>query len=145
MEVHTFTKESFLAREEDFLDVARDIPDQAWTREQFLAERPGKFGMSFWFEDKGVIAGYAIVSLVSAHRLHVHHFMVSAPHRGGGLGKQMNNHLDVVARQNGVGEISLKVPALFQRSKSFYERNGFSEQQRDGDYFVMLRSVIGTG
>ncbi len=129
-----FSAALFVAKEAEFLSIAADIPGDYWQREHFLAELPGKWTLSFTLFEAGIAIGYAILSRPEISRVHLHHFMVHAEHRGGGHGGEMIGECIRRTRATGAKTLSLKVAADSSAAQRFYLRHGFAEKSRVGEY-----------
>lgn len=134
--VAPFTPDLFAKHVDAFLAIAADQPGEYWGAEHFLAERPGKWALSFaaMAQPDAVPIGYAILSQPEPGRVHLHHFMLRADRRGQGLGRRMLEECTRRARAAGASELTLKVARAASRARAFYARAGFVETGDDGAY-----------
>lgn len=121
--------------------VAADVPGEYWAAENFLAERPDKWRLSFgvWLEDR--LIGYAILSRSGPEHIHLHHFMVSAAERNAGHGKHMVFELVARCRAAGADTLTLKTPQDNRGAIRFYSRFGFTETGTERGYIVMTKTL----
>ena len=131
----------FIAHEADFYVIGSDVPGEYWTREHFLLELPEKWDLSFVLWEDAKLIGYSILSRPESDRVHLHHFMLRAGYRGGGLGGSMIEECIKRTVEIGALRLSLKVPITFEASQKFYRRHEFLRIDQAGDYLVFERSV----
>ncbi|MCR9220186.1 MAG: GNAT family N-acetyltransferase [Alphaproteobacteria bacterium] len=131
-----FTPDLFAAHEDAFLAIAADQPHEYWRAEHFLAERPGKWRLSFaaMAQPEAVPIGYAILSQPEPARVHLHHFMLRADRRGHGLGTRMLDECVRRARAAGASDLTLKIDRAAPRARAFYARAGFVEADDGAPY-----------
>jgi ribosomal protein S18 acetylase RimI-like enzyme len=124
----------------------RQFPDLGWTREQILAERPGKWEQSVVAVDGDGVAGFSINSLRDGH-LYVHVLFVGPEHRRTGLGRALVEHLVERARGAGLAAIDLRVALDNTSALRFYLTCGFqiAAVEVDEQQLVLSRPVPGTG
>lgn len=125
------TAEDVRARSPEFLAVARDQAYDNWTLENFLADLPEKWSLSFVVEVAGQVAGYAVLSRRAPDRVHLHHFMLAPDHRGGGLGSRMLAEAESRARAAGARFLGLKVHCSAADARRFYLTRGFAMLEHD--------------
>ena len=124
--------------------VASDVPGEYWAAENFLAELPQKWCLSFALWRGSALIGYAILSRKSENRVHLHHLMVSRSNRNQGLGDRMVREFLSRCRIANAGTVTLKTQQTNSGAIRFYERFGFRSTQREGNYIVMEKSLDGT-
>jgi ribosomal protein S18 acetylase RimI-like enzyme len=124
----------------------RQFPDLQWTREQILADRPGKWELSVLAVDGDGVAGFSINSRRDGH-LYVHVLFVGREHRRTGLGRRLVEHLVEGARRAGLAGIDLRAAFDNTAALGFYLTCGFeiAAVEVDERQFVLSRPVPGTG
>lgn len=123
--------------------VASDIPGEYWAAENFLADRPDKWRLSFALWRGSELIGYAILSRKAAHQIHLHHLMVSKPNRSQGLGERLVREFLSRCCAARADIVTLKTQRTNSGAIRFYERFGFAKTGIDGDYVVMEKSLDG--
>ena len=121
--------------------VAADVPGEYWAAENFLAERPDKWRLSFgvWLDDR--LIGYAILSRPGPEHIHLHHFMVAAAERNAGHGKHMVTEMVARCRAAGADTLTLKTPQDNSGAIRFYSRFGFAETGAERGHIVMTKTL----
>jgi ribosomal protein S18 acetylase RimI-like enzyme len=109
--------DAVLARFAEFVEVP-------WTREQVLAELPGKWEVSALAWRGESLVGMAFNS-VREGELYVHAFFTAPSARRRGLGAQLMTALTERARGRGIGGVRLKVDQANTRAIRFYLAQGF--------------------
>ena len=126
----------------EFIAIAADEPGEYWTKENFLVDLPEKWRFSFAVWDRGHLLAYAVISLKSAKHAHLHHFMVRAEFRSEGIGAAMVDEMESRARSANCTTLTLKVAAANERGRKFYESFGYRDQQIDGEYLVLRKTLL---
>ena len=121
--------------------IAADVPGEYWAAENFLAERPEKWQLSFgvWQDDR--LIGYAILSRPGPEHIHLHHFMVAAAEHNGGYGKHMVAEMVARCRAAGADTLTLKTPKENTGAIRFYSRFGFVETGLERGHIAMSKSL----
>lgn len=132
--VQTLDRGRCIALMPELIAVSADVSD--WGEDEFLAELPDKWNLSFTVTIDRV-AGYAVLSRKWPDRVHIHQFMVAPRWRSSGIGTAMV----VMARDRAQATpLSLKVSRTNARAISFYDRHGFGIDDSDaGEYLWMVR------
>lgn len=139
LKILNLTRQRCLTLMDQLVAVGRDYSD--WGAEEFLAELPDKFSLSFAIlaeEEFGEgVIGYCIMSRKWPDKVHIHHFMIHHEKRGLGLGQVM---LGEAAKRAAGLPLSLKVPDFNVGAIRFYERHGFTIDREERQIFWMLKS-----
>jgi ribosomal protein S18 acetylase RimI-like enzyme len=123
----------------DFIDMCqRNMENEYWNKDNFLAELPGKWKYSFVVTNNpGAVMGFIIASDKSSS-IHIHKFVVDKPYQRSGIGSQMVNHLlDQTARP-----LTLKVRKDNTQAIEFYKRHGFVVNDQKQESYSMIRQMI---
>lgn len=143
---------------DQLIAVGQDYSD--WAEDQFLAELPDKFSLSFaiqaneevghgpdcskprtTIQNAGTlndgIVGYCIMSRKWPDKVHIHHFMIHHERRSLGLGPIM---LDEAGKRAADLPLSLKVPNFNVGAIKFYERHGFTIDREVRQISWMLKN-----
>ena len=145
VEIRTLSPGQIRAHSEAFLAVAADLEYETWTEQNFLAERPNKWMLSFALWLGGRPIGYAIISLREPGHAHLHHFIIAKPFRARGLGQQMAVEMERRLRDNDIDRLGLKVAIDNDDALRFYRRHGYTEIGREGGYLLMAKHVRESG
>ena len=121
--------------------VAADVPGEYWAAENFLAERPDKWRLSFgvWLDDR--LIGYAILSRPGPEHIHLHHFMVAAEERNVGYGTHMVAEMAARCRVAGADRLTLKTPQDNADAIRFYGRFNFAKIRVERGYILMTKTL----
>lgn len=111
----------------EFLEIGSDIPEEYWTEQHFLSERPEKWQLSFAAWARDGLRGYAILSRKDQDTIHLHHFMIGHAWRSQKLGSYMIKEMESRCRAAGARLLTLKVHNRNHRAARFYEYHGFKE------------------
>lgn len=127
-------------------EIGRDADVRPWTDENYRAERPEKWALSFTVETgagdrAGTIVGYAVLSRLDAGTVHLHHVAVAPEHRGAGVGPVLFAEMARRSREAGARTLSLKVNRSQDRLAAHYRRIGFVPVGEEGDHLRMQRAV----
>ncbi len=135
--IHTLSAEYVRRHLDDLIAVAADVPGEYWAAENFLAELPGKWRLSFGFWREDRLIGYAILSERGARRIHLHHFMVAKAHRNSGCGKAMLDETIARCRAADAAILSLKSPVENEGAIRFYVRHGFENIALEAGHAIL--------
>ena len=126
-EIKTLSPHDISTFSDAFIGIAADQPDEYWSEAHFLVDLPDKWKLSFaaWRDDRPI--GYAVLSRKPGDAVHLHHFMIAADHRGGGLGRRMLDEMEQRAQAARARRLTLKVSIANVRARKFYERVGFND------------------
>lgn len=140
-EIRTLSPHDISAFSDAFIGIAADQPGEYWSEAHFLLDLPDKWRLSFavWHDDHPV--GYAFLSRKSDDAVHLHHFMIAAGHRGGGLGRRMLDEMKLRARAEGARKLTLKVSMANVRARKFYERAGFNDVGAANGYRLFEKTL----
>ena len=125
LEMRTLTRTEVERFQNEFLDIASDVPDEYWTLPNFLMDLPKKWVLSFAVWKHGGPIAYAILSQKGKNRAHLHHFIVSVMHRNGGLGAFMLSEMEKRTIEIGCTTLTLKVAIDNVGAQRFYSKHGF--------------------
>lgn len=120
--------------------VAADVSGEYWAAENFLADRPAKWELSFGLWQGDALIGYAIMSEPSDKHIHLHHFMVAAVQRNQGFGDSMLSEMLARCLKAGAQRLTLKTPKENTGAIRFYTRYGFVQIGRESGHIVMVKS-----
>jgi ribosomal protein S18 acetylase RimI-like enzyme len=126
---------------DDLIAVASDVPGEYWAAENFLADLPEKWRLSFGLWRDGFLIGYAILSQRAPRHVHLHHFMVSAARRNHGYGKRLLDEMIERCVNAGATKLTLKTQRENSGAIRFYARHGFVETGVESDHTVMTKSL----
>ena len=126
---------------DDLIAVAEDVPGEYWAAENFLADRPKKWRLSFGVWRAGSLIGYAILSQKAPRHIHLHHFMVSASERSRGHGERMVAEMIARCRAAGAEILTLKTPQENDGAIRFYGRYGFAGTAVESGHTVMTKAL----
>ena len=140
-QLHTLSPEDIRGHWTSLQAIAADVPGEYWTEENFLVDLPDKWRLSFaaWSGAKPV--AYAILSRRSADRVYLHHFMVTAPLRGQGLGSMMIEEMERRSLALGCSRLALKVARDNAGAQRLYFRLGYASGGHQGDYVVFDKGL----
>jgi len=130
--------------EEEFLDIASDVPHEYWRLENFLMPLEKKWDLSFYLPIDGKPKAYLIASQRDGN-CHIHHFMVHKTLRSQGIGSMMLAEARERALSNGLRQMSVKVLKANTRARAFYARHAFEifeeNAGKGGAYLLMTRDT----
>lgn len=138
--IRPLTRLAFESCPDDFVAIARDVPGEYWKLAHFQLDLPMKWELSqaAWAHEQ--LVGYSILSSRSSSQAHLHHFMVSAAHRGHGLGTRLLDVSLARVREAGHSRLTLKV-APDAAVRRLYERSGFQHCGDENGYLVYGRDL----
>ncbi|MBQ7223133.1 MAG: ribosomal protein S18-alanine N-acetyltransferase [Erysipelotrichaceae bacterium] len=96
-----------------------------WNRDQYLYEMNENPYCQLWvMERDGKVIGFYDLWLIF-EQAEIANIAIDVPWQHHGLGEQLMQHLENLARENGCETIGLEVRVSNQRAISLYERSGF--------------------
>ena len=111
--------------------------DERWGPSEFLRDLPGKWTYSAAASAGGRVRGFWLASLKDGV-VHSHRAAVEPSWRGRGAGSALFGFVLQKARREGIGLLTLSVPAENRRAVRFHERHGFSPAKGQ-----ILRRLLG--
>jgi len=134
-------RDTTAAHVDRLIAVADDVPGEYWGPSHFLLELPEKWELSFAAWSGVELAGYAILSRPEPDRVHLHHLMVNARYRNGGLGRSMVEEMERRARAAGGSRLTLKVDRGNAGAIRFYERIDYRRVGEERGFLTLEKSV----
>jgi ribosomal protein S18 acetylase RimI-like enzyme len=125
--IRTLTREDLHSHADEFVEILKSEPHEYWSKENFLAELPGKYQFSVLALSKETLAGYIIASLKDKGP-YIHKFMVRDSFRSRSVGKMMLEYFERTAVEQNHWSVSLAVLEENTGAQRFYEKNGFSSE-----------------
>jgi ribosomal protein S18 acetylase RimI-like enzyme len=138
----TLSREFVRAHIDALIAIGADVAGEYWREDQFLAEFPEKWRLSFAAVQGGAPVAYAVISEKAPGHAHLHHFMVRHDARGGGLGARMVAEMEARVAAHGARRLTLKVREDNADARRFYARHGFRDT-RTGHPFRLLEKTLG--
>lgn len=129
------------ARPAMFLAVAEDVPGEYWALENFLAELPMKWELSFAVAVDDRIVAYSVISQKSDTHCHLHHCMVHREFRGLSIGGLMLQEMERRARACHMTRITLKTRSESHDAQRFYVRAGYTLCS-DGEAYLTYEKTL---
>lgn len=115
--------------------VEKDSFSTPWSRSAFEEElAQNRLARYIVAEEDGQVVGYAGMWLV-INEAHVTNVAVSGSRRGGGIGRLLMENLIDLARENGMGAMTLEVRVSNMVARHLYETLGFAEAGIRKNYY----------
>lgn len=115
--------------------VEKDSFSTPWSRSAFEEElAQNRLARYIVAEEDGQVVGYAGMWLV-INEAHVTNVAVSGSRRGGGIGRLLMETLMELARENGMGSMTLEVRVSNMVARHLYETLGFAEAGIRKNYY----------
>lgn len=137
----TLSEEAVRRHLDALIAVALDVPGEYWAAENFLADRPEKWRLSFGVWQSEALVGYAVLSRRAPRHIHLHHFMIAAASRGAGLGKKMVAEMLTRCGDADAEILTLKTPQDNDGAVRFYRRHGFAESGVERGHIIMTKTL----
>lgn len=135
-------KKYLIAHLGEFLEIVKDIPNEYWTKENFLSELPGKWDFSFYVSNSfEKLIGYIIVS-DKIRCVHIHKLMVHHDFRGKNIGHELLSFLESHLKTANKSHLSLKVSTSNLKAIKFYVREGFNIVNNGELYLEMEKDLL---
>lgn len=106
------------------LDRAAFPGEPTWGPENFLAELPGKWALSFLAQEPSELVGFSISSTPPERTAHLHRIAVATDRRGSGIGRRLIEETLAALAPLPIDRYTLEVPDA-QRASGFYDALGF--------------------
>lgn len=130
VEINPLTKGIMDQHVKEFLLIDDSIQGEKWSRENFLFDLPEKWNLSLQVLSNQTLAGFLIASNKD-NAFHIHRLAIGSDFQNQGLGRQLVERLQHIARTRKVKLITLKVLNTNTDAIRFYERIGFVLKQRE--------------
>lgn len=122
---------------EQIVALESDLAWAAWSVEQVLAPREGKWQLSAAALAGDVVVGASIASRPDAGTVHLHRLVVAAEARGRGIGAMLVRDLGHRAVAAGADRLTVKVEATNAQALRFYQRLGFQRVEEVEDLWLL--------
>jgi ribosomal protein S18 acetylase RimI-like enzyme len=135
MEIKVLQKKELELRINEFIEIShKNIDDEYWDANNFLADLTNKWKLSFYVVDEKKSVKAFVIASEKAETIHIHKFIVDETVQRQGLGKEMLNHLRAIINK----PISLKVNDKNTKAIHFYMQNGFVSTGHLNGMYTMI-------
>jgi len=121
---------------EAILTMDAAIIGEAWQREHYLSELPGKWQYSCLALRQTTALGFLVASQ-KAESLHIHRLAVDNAQQGRGVGRRLLHHLAANAATGSTPTITLKVGVANEKAIEFYRQLGFHQDSESAENLTL--------
>lgn len=124
----------------------KDFLDEQWKIVNQKFNLPPKDTFFYAIYSKEELIGYTKLD-IRGGVLEIRHILIKENLTGKGVGSKMMTYLEDLARKNNCRKIVLKVPEVYKKSISFYEKYGYKKDATlrnyyyDCDWYYMSKNL----